>query len=88
MLVIIKLLSVTAFIGSVFWTIAAPDYEPALATATSLSTFISTVIVEKRKEREATQRQSVSGNSVGVQAGGDVSIGTLSGHARKNSDVK
>jgi len=88
MLIIIKLLSVAAFIGSVLWMIAVPDYEPALAIVTSLSTFILTVLVEKRKGREATQRQRVSGNSVGVQAGGDVSIGNLSGHAGNNSDAK
>lgn len=88
MLIVIKLLSVAAFIGSALWMIAVPDYEPALAIVTSLSTLISVVLIEKRKAREATQRQSVSGDSIGVQAGGDVHIGNLSGPGRKNSDVK
>ena len=88
MLIIIKLLSAAAFIGSVLWMITVPDYEPALAMVTSLSTFISTALIEKRKGREAIQRQSVSGNSVSVQAGGDVSIGNLNSHTGKNSDAK
>lgn len=87
-MLIVKLLSVAAFIGSIVWMVAAPDYEPALAIVTSLSAFISTVLIEKRKARGATQHQSVSGNGVGIQAGGNVNIGNLSGHVGKNSDAK
>ena len=47
-MLIIKLLSCLAFIGSVIWFIAHPDYEPAIAIATSLSAFIAACFGEKK----------------------------------------
>ena len=74
-MLIIKILSGLAFIGSAVWFIAQPDYEPAIATATSLSAFIAAWLGDKRLKRLANQTQTVGENGIGIQAGGDVSTG-------------
>ena len=76
-MLIIKLLSGLAFIGSVAWFIAQRDYEPAIATVTSLTTFISAWFGDKRLKRQANQNQTVAKNGIGIQAGGDVCMGSI-----------
>jgi O-antigen ligase len=73
----VKILSVIAFIGSLAWFIAKPGYEPGLAVIGSIAALLSAFIVERRNARSFQQDQSVSESSVGIQAGGDISIGTM-----------
>lgn len=72
-----KVLSVFALIGSIAWMVADPNFEPALAIVASLSALIADFLVEKRKGKAFTQYQTVSGNGVSIQAGGDVKIGDI-----------
>jgi len=76
-MLIIKLLSGLAFIGSVAWFIAQRDYEPAIAILTSLSAFVAAWFVDKKQKRQAKQNQSVAKNGIGIQAGGDVNLGNI-----------
>ena len=76
-MLIIKLLSGIAFIGSVAWFIAQRDYEPAIAIFTSLSAFIAAWLHGKKLKRQANQNQTISKNGIGIQAGGDVSMGSI-----------
>lgn len=80
-MLIIKLLSGFAFIGSVAWFIAAPDYEPAIASVTSLTALIAVLFGEMRAKRRAAQSQSVNENGIGIQAGGNVKVGSI--HANR-----
>lgn len=80
-MLIIKLLCGIAFIGSIAWFIAVPDFEPAIAIVTSLSAFIAAWLGEKRAKRQALQNQSVAEYGLGIQAGGDVSVGSI--HANR-----
>ena len=73
----VKILAGIALIGSIAWFIAEPGYEPGLAVVGSISALLSAFVVEKRTARRAQQHQSVSKSSVGVQAGGDVSVGSI-----------
>jgi len=75
---IIKILSFVALIGSVAWFVYAPDFEPAIAIVTSLSTLIATWVASKREQRTAGQTQVVGDNSVGIQSGGNVTVGDIS----------
>jgi hypothetical protein len=75
----VKFLAAIALIGSSAWVIADPGFEPALAVVGSISALVSAFLVERRNARRAQQKQSVSKSSIGVQAGGDVSIGSISG---------
>ena len=76
-MLIIKILSVFAFIGSLAWFISTPDFEPAITTITSLSAFIVAWFVENKRKQKSTQEQTVGNNSVGIQSGGDVNIGNI-----------
>lgn len=76
-MLIIKILSGLAFIGSIVWFIAQRDYEPAIAIVTSLSAFIAAWFGDKKLKRQASQSQSVSKNAIGIQAGGDVKMGNI-----------
>lgn len=76
-MLIIKILSGLAFIGSVVWFVAQRDYEPAIAIITSLSALIAAWVGEKKVKRKASQNQTVAENGIGIQAGGDVSTGSI-----------
>lgn len=76
-MLIIKTLSGLAFMGSVAWFIAQPDYEPAIAIVTSLSAFIAVWLSERKAKHQAKQSQVVAENGIGIQAGGDVSVGNI-----------
>ena len=86
-MLIIKLVSGLAFIGSVAWFIAQRDYEPAIAILTSLSAFVAAWFVDKKQKRQANQNQSVSKNGIGIQAGGDVNLGSIR-TSGKNPDAE
>ena len=86
-MLIIKLLSGIAFIGSVAWFIVQSDYEPAIAIVTSLSAFIAAWFGDKKLKRQANQSQAVSKNGIGIQAGGDVSMGSIR-TSKKTTDAE
>lgn len=74
---LIKILSALAFIGSVFWFITEPGYEPAIVAISSLSGFIILWVKGKKTQITPSQNQSVAENGFGIQAGGDVSVGNV-----------
>ena len=75
----LRALAAVALIGSIAWFIAAPGFEGGLAVVGSLSAFISASFAETRTSRAGRQQQSVTSSSIGVQAGGDVTIGDIGG---------
>jgi hypothetical protein len=87
-MLIIKLLAGTALVGSIVWTVAAPDYEPVIAMITSLSALIAAFVSDKRREASTRQRQLITGNGVGLQAGGDISVGNIGNRQGRGSDAK
>jgi len=87
-MLIMKLLAGFAFIGSIAWFVAAPDYEPAIAIVTSLSTLIAALIGERRAKQKPEQSQAVAQSGLGIQAGGDVKIGTIKTHQRASEDAE
>lgn len=84
----IKFLAWITLVASIAWCIAAPDFEPAIAIATSLSALIGASTVQRRRERDAMQSQTVSHNAVGVQAGRDVTIGDINTPQNQKRHVK
>jgi hypothetical protein len=77
-MLIIKILSFVALIGSVAWFVYDPEFEPAIAIVTSLSTLIATWVASKREQKNASQTQAVGENSIGIQSGGNVTVGDIS----------
>ncbi|GHA70089.1 hypothetical protein GCM10009007_08420 [Formosimonas limnophila] len=77
-MLIIRILSTLALIGSILWFTKMPDYEPAIAIVTSITALIAAWYKGQKPEQQATQRQGVAENGVGIQAGGNITIGEIS----------
>jgi hypothetical protein len=83
---IIKFLAAIAFIGSVIWFYAAPDYEPAIAIVTSFSALIGACLSTGKQKEKTSQAQIVQADGIGIQAGGDVNMGSIT--KGNSSDVR
>ncbi len=77
-MVYLKMLAGIAFVISVLWVVSKPGYDSGLAAVVSLSALVGLFVAGNKKQRTHRQRQFVSKSSVGVQAGGDINIGTIS----------
>jgi hypothetical protein len=80
----LKILSVAALVGSVAWFTHAPDFEPAVASITSLSACIASFLVDRKRKQAASMHQEVAGGGVGIQAGGDVHTGNVNTRTTEN----
>ncbi|MBI3711579.1 MAG: hypothetical protein HY253_01245 [Burkholderiales bacterium] len=76
-MIAIKILTISALLGSIAWMVHSPDYEPAVASITSLSACIAAFIVDRKRQNSAALHQSVTKGSIGVQAGGNISLGNI-----------
>ncbi|MEQ9209006.1 MAG: hypothetical protein RLN96_04055 [Pseudomonadales bacterium] len=76
-MLIVKMLLGIALLGSIAWLIAAPDFEPTIAVVTSFAAFIAAWIGDKKGALKHKQKQNVEKNSIGIQAGGDVNMGSI-----------
>lgn len=86
-MLIIKLLSGIALVGSIAWLFIEPNFEPLIAVITSLAALITSLFSSKREDDIQKQTQTVTEGSVGIQAGGDVNIGNISA-IKGNKDAK
>lgn len=73
-MIIIKILTSIAFLGSIGWLIAQPGWEPAIALITTLIALIAEFAVKKKVKSQPRQRQTISNRSTGYQAGRDIKI--------------
>jgi hypothetical protein len=76
-MVYIKLFAVVALMVSIGWAINEPRWESILAVVLSISGLVTAFLVPKRTAKGTRQHQSVSESSIGVQAGRDVTIGSI-----------
>ena len=77
-MVYLKILAGIALIVSILWALAKPGYDSGLAVVVSLSALLSLFLAGNKKHGVPRQQQVVSKSSLGVQAGGNVKIGTIS----------
>ena len=87
-MIALKVLASIALVGSIAWFCAQPDFEPAIAIVTSLSALVGSFFLGKRDKTAKTQRQTVAAGSVGIQAGGDVSVGGIQASNRQANEAK
>jgi hypothetical protein len=80
----IKILTTFAFLGSLCWLITQPGWEPGIAVVFSLIALIAEFTVKKKSKVQPQQKQTVTGNSTGFQAGGNINISTN----KKDDDVR
>lgn len=64
-----------AFFSACAWVIAKPGWDSASAAMAALAAFVATFLLPKK--RAATQTQTVGAGGIGVQAGGNVSMGNI-----------
>jgi hypothetical protein len=83
---VLKLLAFVAFFGSIAWFWASPDYEPGIAIVSTLSGLIAIWFGERQSARKAAQSQVVGAGGVGVQAGRDAHVGSISGGDSKDAE--
>jgi hypothetical protein len=77
--IFVKILAAAALIGSIGWFASSPGFEPAIAVVTSVSALLSAFLVERRRKTARTgQTQTLSDSAIGIQAGQDVHVGTIS----------
>lgn len=70
---IIKIISIIVLILSVCWIIASPGYEPIISLFLSISGLIASYKPTQEK-KSIKQKQSVTDNSFGIQAGHKINI--------------
>ena len=71
----LKFLSAAGLIAAIIWLVYEPGFESIVATLGALTALISLFVIDRRKRNPASQKQSISGSSSGIQAGGNVHIG-------------
>jgi predicted membrane protein len=70
----VKILAVIGLIISIIWIIYDPGFEPLTVVIASLSTLVSSVFLDKHKNKELIQKQKVARSSLGMQAGKNINI--------------
>jgi hypothetical protein len=83
---IIKILSGLALTVSLIWVIAKPDYDSVSAVIAALIALIALYIREQSKQ-QPLQHQIVAKNGVGIQAGGNINVGSVR-TTRKDKDAE
>lgn len=74
-MILVAILAATAFAGCCWWYWISPGFAPVISAIAALCTLVTAIVNRSRRVRPFGQRQEVSGGSVGLQAGGDISIG-------------
>ena len=66
-----------AFIGSIVWCFKKCDYDSVVSAITTLAALVTIFIGEKRTDKKVSQVQKVDKNGIGIQAGGNVTTGSV-----------
>lgn len=74
---IIRILSGLALMASIAWFVVSPDFEPAISAVTALVAVIATFRREMTTVPQPAQSQTVAEGGTGIQAGGDIQIGSI-----------
>jgi hypothetical protein len=75
-MIYLKILAGVVLLGSLAWLMVSPDFTSVLAVIGAVVAFLALFVAEAQKKKSIRQNQSVSNSSFGIQAGGDVNIGT------------
>jgi hypothetical protein len=76
-MVYLKIVAGISLIISVAWLVAKPGYDSGMAVAGALSALIAAFIAGRKRRGDPRQQQDISRSSVGIQAGGDVNVGSI-----------
>jgi hypothetical protein len=79
---IVRILFGLALMASIAWFVVSPDFEPAISVVTSLVAVIVAFRREKTTEPQPTQSQTIAEGGTGIQAGGDIQVGSIHSERR------
>ena len=77
-MIYIKILAGISVAVSAAWLISKPDYDSGLALVGGVSALITAFVVDRKRMSRVRQQQQVANSSMGIQAGGDVNVGSVS----------
>lgn len=78
MLLTAKIACLVALLIAIAWLIYKPGFDSGIAVAAALAALISTFFLKKNDD-SPTQKQEVSSEGVGIQAGRDVKVDKFKG---------
>lgn len=73
MLTAVRWVFFAAFLVTIGWVAYLPGFDSAAACVAALAAFVASFFL-KAEEKPNEQVQTISGASIGIQAGGDVKI--------------
>ena len=76
MIIIFRLITTLALLIAITWLYVDPKFDSVFATAIALAAVIALFVTTKKLKQSPSQSQVVKNNSTGIQAGGDVNIGS------------
>jgi hypothetical protein len=87
MIFIFRLITTLALLIAIIWLCVDPKFDSAFATAIALAAVIALFVSTKKTKRPRNQSQVVTNHSSGIQAGGDVNMGS-NRTSRKTTDAE
>lgn len=77
-----KLLALVALLFALVWLVYAPGFDSAAAAAAALAASAASLFLKKAETPRPGHVQHVSSQSLGIQAGRDVHVGTANSQSK------
>lgn len=77
-MILVRIFYLVAIIASIGWFFSTPGFDSGIAVLTSFSALLADVFRSRAKKKQTGQRQTVSSGGIGIQGGGDVTVGSVS----------
>lgn len=77
MIIFFRVITALALLIALVWLYSVPKFDSAFAVAASLAAVIALFITPRNKKKPSNQSQGIKDGSTGIQAGGDVNIGSI-----------
>lgn len=85
MIFIFRLITILGLLIAITWLFIEPKFDSVFATAIALAAVIALFITTNKMKRSPSQSQVVTNNSSGIQAGGNVNMGSVRSSRKKNN---
>lgn len=85
-MLIVKVVSGLAFLAALAWSVAKQDLESLSAVLGSLAVLIGSFYVDRKSK--SGQVQEVGSGGIGVQAGGNVQVGSIQSKMEDKTDAR
>jgi len=88
MRIAVLMLEVAALLCAIGWVFFLPGWDSGMALLIALGVMVKTLVSDKNiKKTPPRQHQQVSENGLGIQAGGNVTVGDIGQQSKDSEDV-